>query len=215
MKFKSQNSSASVGRKVQIKRSGGFTVIEVVFVLAIFLVIVGVSIDIFISIVRHQRRILAQQELLNQSSYVSEYLSKAIRMAVVDEGGSCVETPGGIYELTHCNNGPLEACEGIKFINQSDNNACQEFFLDRMAAPEPGFFEIKNGAAAQRLLSDAFTINTLKFVINGNQALRDAGEEDLSQPRVTVLLDLKTKNTENPPQKTLQTTVSLRNLNIP
>ncbi|MBX4200989.1 prepilin-type N-terminal cleavage/methylation domain-containing protein [Candidatus Parcubacteria bacterium] len=194
----------------------GFTLIEVVFVLALFLIIIGVTISIFLSIVRHQKRILVEQELLNQGSYAFEYMSKALRMAVKDNDGSCLGGSGKIYLLTHCLNGTLDACQGIKFINQSDGNACQEFFLDDTTDPaNPALSEIKNASSAQHLLSDAFEIKHAKFIINGDQTLHEIGGQDASQPRVTVLLDLKTKDINDPQEKIIQTTVSIRNLNIP
>ncbi len=198
------------------KRQEGFTLIEVVFVLALFMIIIGVTISIFLSIVHQQKRILSEQEMLNQGSYVFEYMSKALRMAVKDPDGSCLGEAGKIYVLTHCQSGTLDACQGIKFINQSDNNACQEFFLDSNdAAGGPALSEIKNDSGAQHLLSDTYEIKYAKFVINGDQAIYDAVAGDGFQPRVTILLDIKTKDSVDPLEKVVQTTVSIRNLNIP
>ncbi len=192
----------------------GFSVIELVFVLAIFLIIVGVTVDIFISMVQHQRRILAEQELLNQTSYVMEYMSKALRMAVKDTTGSCLgiigfndKTP--VYSLTHCPIDPLKACNGVKFINQSDNNACEEFFLLGGKLQQ-----IKNNSPAQNILSDKFKIKYARFVVDGNQTLRFAAYGDLVQPIITILLDIQNPSVLNQQEKIIQTTVSQRNLNI-
>src|SRR5438132_555205 len=100
----------------------GFTLIELVVVLAIFLILVGAMVDVFISIVGNQKRILQEQEILNQASYVLEYMSTALKAAVKDPDGTCLGTAGYIYLLTHCDNGPSEPCNGIKFINQSNSN---------------------------------------------------------------------------------------------
>ena len=215
-----KNFTTYINRKARFRLSresgAGFTLIEVVFVLVIFLIIVGAAVDIFVSIIQHQKRILVEQELLNQTSYVTEYVSKALRMAVKSKNATCLTNRGYFYELTHCPNGTLEACNGIKFINQSDNDACLEFFLDDTTDPlNPVFSQIKNGGPAQNLLSDIFDINRVKFVINGNQALHATTSSDLVQPRVTMLFDVITKESKNPQQKIIQTTVSIRNLNAP
>ena len=190
------------------KNGAGFTLIEMVFVLAIFLIIIGVMVDIFISMVKHQKRILLEQELLNQSSYALEYMSKALRTAAIDSGGDCLEVPGYMYLLTHCS-GSSGPCQGIKFINHSDNDACQEFFVDTNESSGFALKEMKNDQPAQNLLSEKFTLNNGMFLINGDKTLRFATSSDLVQPRVTLLLNA---NTNGPlsQQKVVQTTVSLR-----
>ncbi len=191
----------------------GFTIIELVVVLAVFLIIIGVVADIFISMVASERRILAEQELLNQTSFAIEYMSKAIRMATKDTSGNCLGQIGYIYLLTHCDVDNI--CHGIKFINQTSGNTCQEFFLDSTTDPEkPTLKEIKGNGTAKNILSDSFEIKYGKFIINGDDTLGFALSEDLIQPRVTVLLDVKTQLVGRQQEKIIQTTVSQRNLNL-
>jgi prepilin-type N-terminal cleavage/methylation domain-containing protein len=192
--------------------NNGYTIIELMVVLAIFFVIVGITVDIFISVLQQQKRILAEQELLNQGSYAIEYISRALKMAVKDPTGACLGAPGAVYQLTHCLNGTLTACNGVKFINQSDSNACQEFFLDEAVSPaNPPLREIKNGATAQNLLAIAFTVKYGRFILNGDKTLHTATASDTVQPRITVLLDVQTP-APNQQEKIIQTTVSQRNL---
>ncbi len=198
----------------QKKYQKGFTIIELVVVLAVFLIIIGVVADVFISMVSSERRILAEQELLNQTSFAIEYMSKAIRMATKDASGNCLGQAGYIYLLTHCDTGNI--CHGVKFINQTDGNACQEFFLDSTTDPaKPALKEIKGNGTAKNILSDRLEIKYGKFIINGDSTLGFATGGDLIQPRVTVLLDVKTQLTGRQQEKIIQTTVSQRNLNLP
>src|SRR5581483_9298413 len=118
------------------KSSLGFSLIEMVIVLAIFFVVISVAVDIFLSVVQQQRRIVQEEELLNQSSYLEEYLSKALLSAVKAPTSSCIAT-GTVYQLTHCLNGTLQACNGVKFINAIDGNACEEFELDETFSNPP------------------------------------------------------------------------------
>ena len=102
-------------------QKSGFTLVEMIVALAIFSLFIGSAVGIFISIVKHQRVILAKQELLNQTGYAVEFMGRALRMAKKDSTGECIDT-GNNYKII--NNGT-----GIKFINHMQNDECQEFFL--------------------------------------------------------------------------------------
>lgn len=215
---------------IGIKKNKGFTLIELIVVMAVFLIIIATAVGIFISIVQHQRRIMSEQELLNQISYVVEYMSKALRMAKKDEIGTCLideqGNTGYIYLLTKPDTSS-GFYRGVKFINQSDNDACQEFFIEYIddTKPELGFAlkEIKKYSSADpddsiALTSDKVKINSIKFGINGSEGgiwggVAGASENDDSQPRITISLDVQIKG-DNQPVKKIQTTVSQRNLNV-
>lgn len=204
--------------KINFSRNNGFTLIELIVVMAVFLLIIGTALSIFISIVFNQKRILAKQELLNQTSYVIEYMTKGLRMAGKDLAGDCIiDDQGGIgyvYRLTHFNN-DLGIWQGIKFQNQSDNSLCHEFFLDGTVLKEIS----KNGADPVQVTGANLKINSLSFSINGHapgdQSCEFAPSESCGtgQPRVTISLDIKVQGDENQPSTKVQTTVSQRDLN--
>jgi prepilin-type N-terminal cleavage/methylation domain-containing protein len=195
-----------------LKESGGYSLVELIVVLTIFLIVIAVSVSIFISIIQQQKRMLGEQELLNQISFTSEYVSKTLRMAVRDSSGTCLGTAGYIYQLTHCNNGAAQACNGVKFVNQLNNNSCDEIFLDTTNPANPTFSEIQSSGTEQNLLSDQFNIKSALFVINGNKTLRLATINDANQPRITLLLDVQTPKSGIPQEKVVQTTVSERDI---
>ena len=153
--------------------------------------------------IREQRRALATQKLLDETSYVLEYMSRSIRMAKKDDveiGGvtkNCLSAEKVNYELTLTGQG------GIKFRNYK--NECQEFFLENYQLKEK-----KDAATPLAMTSSAFTINTLKFNLIG------ASQGDQLQPRVTIFLDIQGKGQrpEEKPQIKIQTTLSQRNLDI-
>lgn len=186
------------------KNLKGFTLVELIVAMGVFLVVIGVAITIFISIIQNQRKVLAEQELLNQISYVEEYMSKALRMAKRDGSGSCLgsDKEGYIYSLTRPNT-ESGFYRGIKFINQSDNDTCQEFFLDNLVPGDPNtplvLKELKNSSNdsdAVPLTSDNLEISFIRFGINGTIGCYGTGEncpdgaskDDEVQPRVTILL---------------------------
>ncbi len=206
----------------------GFTLIELMVSMVIFLLVVGVASSIFISIIKQQRQILAKVQILNQISYVEEYMSKAIRMArVKKETDNYCDMPNGyIYFLTREDGSGFY--RGIKFINQSADDACQEFFLDNAVFGDDDsplvLKELKNSDNiddAVPITPEALQIEFLRFGVNGSdgcyggEACPDgATGEDEVQPRVTVLLGVKNLENLEGPATLIQTTVSQRNLNV-
>lgn len=199
--------------KFKISNSRGFTLVELVVVLSVFSIIIASVATIFVSIVQHQRRILADQEVISQVSYAKEYMSRALRSAVKDASGDCLfdgesNYPGYIYLPTHYN-ATTNDYEGIKFITK--DNVCQEFFFDR----DDGLLkEVKNGGQPLALMSDKFDIQYVIFAINGDKEMYGASQDDLIQPRVTFVLEIGGDINEGVLGKTFQTTVSQRNLNL-
>jgi len=98
----------------------GISLIEMLAAVTVFVITVGAISGIFISAIRNQRRILATQELLDQTSYVLEYMGRALRMAKRDSNGTCIslgknyENPSGI--------------SSIRFLNYDDK--CQEYLKE-------------------------------------------------------------------------------------
>lgn len=211
-----------------MKLSKGFTIIELVVVMAVFLFIIGAAISIFISVVQSQKKVLSEQQLVNQISYTEEYMSKALRMATADTTGSCLGSgnKGYIYLLTPYDNN-LSVFKGIKFLNQS-NNICQQFVWDNANGV---LEEIKNGGTAVPLTSTSLKINFTRFSINGSNGSTftsdtnpgsnscsstlqcGASNADTVQPRVTIVMNINVAGDSQEPIRTIQTTVSQRNLN--
>ncbi len=183
-------------------KSKGFTLIELVVVMAVFLIIVGTALGIFISIVRHQKKVLAQQELLNQASYVFEHISKGLRMAKTATDSTCIEA-GSAYEISN-------DFSSIKFINQSEADLCQQFRImpiDQNSL-DSGYVleEAKGSQNWVQVTSANLKIYSLKFILDDGESSQN------SQPRVTMLLDIENSADYSQPLK-IQTTVSQRNLN--
>ena len=214
-------------------KEGGFTLIELIVVMAVFLFIIGAAIGIFLSIIQYQKKVLSEEEILNQISYVEEYMSKALRMAKVELNENCLkdstsaqptDNPGFIYLLTRKD--ALGMYKGIKFLNQSDIDSttndpvCQEFFLDTDGVLK----EIKGDGSPVALSPADMKINYVKFSVNGSDGSASnctdpvacgASGADNNQARVTILLNVSIPgdNQTAGTTRTIQTTVSQRNLN--
>jgi prepilin-type N-terminal cleavage/methylation domain-containing protein len=197
------------------KISAGFTLIELLVSMSVLLAISGISAGIFVSAILEQKRILARQGLYGQLSYALEYMSKSMRMAGRDLTGDCLGVQGRNFLLTNQDTSGSGEYLGIKFINQSDNNICQEFFLDKSEVST--ILKVVRGLEAPvALTSDKIKINSLRFIINNNtddNTIFSSFETDNIQPKITILLDAELVELPNQPIK-IQTTVSQRNMNI-
>jgi len=161
----------------------------------IFSIIIGIATGVFVSAIRLQKYNLAYQQLLDQTSYVMEYMSRAIRMAKRDEinciGGS------NYYE---------ESGHSIKFATY--HNECWEFFLEDSTKRLKVWKEISGETNEYYLTSDDFDVENFNVVVSGDET-----DDDL-QPRITIFMEIKGEGSGNQPKIKIQTTISQRDLDI-
>jgi prepilin-type N-terminal cleavage/methylation domain-containing protein len=174
----------------------GVSLIEILAAVAIFAITIGAISGIFISVIRSQRKILATQELLDQTSYVLEYMGRALRMAIKDDIDS-----GGVVK--NCLTGDKVNYEtfsnGINFRNY--HNECQTFYLDsnRLKESREG---VENYLTSEKIIVQNFKIN-----------LSGETQTDTLQPRVTIFLEALGRGaTGEQPKIQIQTSISQRAL---
>lgn len=180
-----------------INKKWGYTLIEVLVAVAIFSTVISVPTGFFISSLRSQHRALALRETIDNTSYLVEYVSRALRMARKDIDGSCISAKTN-YEIT-------KTGKGIKFENYEDPSVCQEFYWD---TEYNQLKESRDGADGLPLTPDDLEITQFQFQLSGET------QEDNLQPRVTMLLEIGKKGASGLPKIRIQTTVSQRNLDI-
>jgi prepilin-type N-terminal cleavage/methylation domain-containing protein len=183
--------------------SKGVSLIEMLAAVAVFAITVGAISGIFISAVRSQGRILATQELLDQTSYVLEYMGRALRMAKKDSNGTCISA-GNNYENP-------SGISSIRFINY--DGICQEYLKDGTQVKEKKSSD--NSAAnlpisGTPITSSKIIVNSLKFNLSGQSG------SDTLQPRVTIFLEIEGREAAGSrPKIQIQTSISQRNLDTP
>jgi len=165
----------------------GFTLIEMVVAVAVFTLLVSAGSGIFLSSIKAQRQSLATQEVLDQTSYLMEYMSRALRMAKKDLAGVCT----GTAKLNYVFEGQC-----IKFMNYQDE--CQQFCLDDI--------RIKNEAGVY-LTSGNLNVSSFEVNLLGQYQ----PPTDALQPRMTIFLTIQGK--EQSILK-IQTTISQRNPDV-
>lgn len=169
------------------KKNKGFTLIEMMVAVAIFTALVAAGSSVFVASIKSQRQSLATQEVLDQTSYLVEHMSRALRMAKKDMAGTCTGTVRLNYIFE-------DQC--IKFVNYNDE--CQQFCLDGT--------RIKNEDGVY-LTSDSLQITDFSVDISGEYQ----PPADNLQPRVTVSLGVEGQEESG---IRIQTTVSQRNLDV-
>jgi hypothetical protein len=167
---------------------------ELLVVIAIFSIAIGSITGIFISGLSSQRRILAEQDILNQISYAIEYMGRAIRMAKKDDISISGQTKNCLSGNKVNYETPTES--EIKFRNYL--NQCQRFYLSSNQ-----IFEEKEGTVLA-LTSPKIKVNTLKFKIFGES------QDDTYQPRVTIFMEIESSGKK----LQFQTTISQRDLDV-
>jgi len=165
----------------------GFTLIELLIAMSIFSVVVVGFLELFGSAFKEQGKNLNKVYLLNNVSYVAEYMGRALRMAKKDLGGVCI---------TSKYNFETPSASHIKFLNYKGE--CQEFFL------EDKILKVKKLGFVQDLTPSNIEVENLKFFLVGE------GQEDDLQPRVTFAIKLKNKEE----LLDFQTTISQRDLDV-
>ena len=176
------------------QQKNGFTLAELLVSITVFSLIIGAVSGAFISTIQAQRKALSFQEILNQTSYLEEYMSRAIRMARKDFGGSCVAANSN-YETTHSDH-------GLSFMNYLGN--CQEFYVS-----DARLWENKDGIVSE-LTSTSVSVEEFNVKVLGNSQL------DNLQPRATLFLKIKGTGpgVEQQAEIQIQTTLSQRKLDI-
>lgn len=184
--------------------SKSFTLIELLVAIAVFNLIIGAVSTIFVSAISAQRKTLASQELLDQTSYVMEYLSRALRMAKKDLSGACLTTVGANYETN------LEE-NRVRFLNYQDK--CQEFFLDGTQIMENKSQDNTAAGFGNPLYLSSPKLKVISFKIGPSESWH---QEDNLQPRLTLFLGIKGagQKPEQQPEIKIQTTISQRNLDV-
>ncbi len=170
--------------------SEGFTLVELMVGIGIFILVVGTGSGILAYTIRTQRSLLVRQSIASEINFNMEYMSRALRMAVADDG-----TCGFDGEVYHIEGNSLS------FVNLLQGGTCQEFFLQ-----DGDLYYVGQEGNTRRMSSPHTTIDALEF--------RSFGEVsgDGRQPQVTILIVVSSSGLSNPLR--LQTTVASRALDF-
>ncbi len=172
----------------------GFTLVEVMVAVGIFAIIISVFAGFFVNIIITQRQALHDQQLIDNTSYNLEYMSRSIRMAKKELGDPlfCLDNRGDNYQKT------ANGLKFIKFDHSTKDDVCLEFFLDNYR-----LWQKKDDGEPIALTPAKFRVYS--FEIEGENTWSQGGSPE-TQPKVKISLEIEDLK--------IRTTVSQRNLNI-
>jgi len=183
----------------------GFTLVETLVSIAIFGLLSTALVNIFVSGIKTQARIMQNQELMEQSSYSLEYMGKVIRMAKKDEAGGCTGTANVNY------GGTTTSIYFLAYDSIALDYRCRRFFLDTdYAIKEERSSDLARtfSASPSPLTSSRVKVNNIRFAVTGD------GTDSL-QPKTTIMMYMESNSTAtNPPKLIIQTSISQRQLDI-
>ena len=178
----------------------GFTIIELLTTITVFAIVITGFLNLFSYAFQAQIEVLDSQHLLSNTAYVSEYISRALRMARKDITGNCIESKYNFED-------PHSQGNAIRFLNYEE--ICQEFLLngDSLEVKKSTDDSADKLQEGLPLFPSDINVEDLKFQITGEE------QNDDLQPKVTFIMKLQTSR--NPPKEfNFQTTISQRNLDV-
>ncbi|MCD4705934.1 type II secretion system GspH family protein [bacterium] len=184
----------------------GFTLMEMIVVLAIFTITISIDSDIFITSITAQRKIIIRQKLFSNARYLTELMSRYIKIGTVSYGDF---------------SGAVPICGDEIYIRDNDNVKTFFKLCDTTATCAEScptgvekclIMSIDEGANWESVTPKGVEVDDLKFYITPLTNPFIGGGPDV-QPRVTISLKLKNNSdlsTSYQLETLVQTTVSTR-----
>lgn len=181
-------------------KNGGYTLIEILVAVAIFFIILAGPASFLTTSLRAQMRALSSREVVDNSSYALEYVSRALRMVRKAPSQTCIPAS------RNYNNTGNDVSK-IRFLNYQ--NKCQEFSLldGQLGENKSPDDSSSNFTGFVPLTSDDLEITALKFQISGD------AQNDKLQPKVTIIFENRKKG-QSAIKTRVQTSVSQRDLDV-
>lgn len=195
------------GNHRKIKSGEGYTLIEVLVAVLLFSIVLAGPTGLFIASLRSQTRTLILGRMIESSSYVLEYMSRALRMARKDIAGACL----GTTKTNYINPSGVSSIRFLKYDEASGDNICMEFLVQNGQLGEKKSRDSSPagpGWSFSALTPNELNVTSTKFIITGQD------QTDGLQPRVTIYFQMTKKNQTQPDLK-IETTISQRNLDFP
>ena len=182
----------------RMRKEQGFTLVEMMVSITIFLIIGGAVLNLLFSAIALQRSTLDRREVVDQISFVAEYMSRAIRQAEKDLLDTCLALGAiGNYRV-------LTGGEVLLFLDK--DMKCREFSFDvatNSIQERRSMTSLATGLEPPvALTSDNIEVNEMRFFLQGEEQ----PPVDTLQPRVTFFIDVEGLQ--------LQTTISQRRLDV-
>jgi len=184
----------------------GFTLIEALVSIAIFIAISTVLTQIISVSIQNQIKVVITQSMFNQAMFTLDQIEKELRMAKRDASGGCV----GVAQTNYGGNASKNTINFLTYDQVAKAYRCKQFLLGGSKIQQKVSTNETSAAlgAAVDLTSGSFQIQRLMFDIS-NDAVGDT-----FQPKVIIRTKISNINLANTEPIELQTTISQRRLDL-
>ncbi len=208
----------------------GFTLIEMIVALAVFSVIVTISIGALLTLIATNQQLQAEQSVMTNLSFALDSMTREIRTGTRYFCGAGGNRNAAIatYQIFQDNqdlsamNDAARDCydgrgvldvQGIAFIEggQSITNAPDTrivYFFDEV---DHKLYRRINGGVAQSIVSSGIYIENAEFYVTGSEPL-ESGEN--TQAAVTIFIEARDPSDTTGKPYRIQTTITQRTLDI-
>lgn len=219
-----------------IKKSfqAGFTLIEMIVSLALFSVVVTISVGALLVLIATNQQLQNEQSVMTNLSFALDSMTREIRTGVnyycnshpnTNAGGgpNSMFNPAGDLDAVLGNN--TNDCsagntanhrlQGVSFIEGGDSITGSAgrilYYFDRDVGR---LFRRVGSGAAQSIVSSGIYITDAEFFVSGSQPLEAGGALSQDQSLVTIYLQARDSNDPSAKRYEIQTTVTQRTLDI-
>lgn len=217
---------------IQRSLQSGFTLIEMIVSLAVFSVVVTISVGALLMLIATNQQLQNEQSVMTNLSFALDSMTREIRTGTnyyCDAQNNKSAGPNGakIFQdgenldfspVQDCSNGNSSGrdYQGVSFVEGGESvtkiaDTRLVYFYD---ATDGKLYRRVSGQAAQSIVSSGIYITNAEFFVTGSTPLEAGGASSLDQAAVTIFL--QAKESDDPTSKTyeIQTTVTQRTLDI-
>lgn len=209
----------------------GFTLIEMIVSLAVFSIVITVSVGALLVLVATNEQLQGEQSVMTNLSFALDSMTREIRTGTSYYCGSAVGFggTGNIFsdstnldialadKVGNCSNGNSlgHRLQGIAFVeggNSITDGADRIlYYFDRDTGQ---IYRRVGGGAAQSIVSSGIFISDMEVFVTGSKPLSSGGASSEEQAVATIFIEAREIN--DPTEKTyqIQTTVTQRTLDI-
>jgi len=217
-----------------MKRSSsqsGFTLIEMIVSLALFSVVVTISVGALLVLIASNQRFQNEQTVMTNLSFALDSMTREIRTGTnyyCDAQNSKNAGPNGrkiFRDGDDLDSAPVQDCyngnsasrvyQGMSFVEsgQSITGAADTKIVYFYDSDEQSLFRRVSGESAQSIVSSGIVITDAEFFVTSSAEL-DSASGDTRQPMVTIYLEAKDSNDATEKVYQIQTTVTQRTLDL-
>ncbi len=208
-------------------RQAGFTLIEMIVSLALFSIVVVVSVGALLMLVGTNNQLQGEQSVMTNLSFALDSMTRELRTGTAYycfsmnsplSGGGAVNLDALIGDAKNdCQNGNPSNLRyhGIIFKEAGDSitgNAERiAYYFDRQ---EGRIYRIVSSAAPESIVSSGIFIREAEFVVTGTRTVEEGGLNRDIQPTITVFIEAAEGTEVDAKPYYIQTTITQRSLDV-